>query len=204
MIRVSDYIHRFHVLFGNDGQEVPWQITANLTSILRARLATLGSEYVINGDVAVHRLARVNASAMITGPAILSANCFVGPHALLRGGTFLDDEVSVGPGCEIKCSCIFAGSAVAHFNFVGDSILGSRVNLEAGAVIANHYNERSDRLITVTVGGQTYHTGVDKFGALIGDETKIGANAVLSPGTVLPGKSIVKRLELIDQSTGRT
>jgi hypothetical protein len=81
--------------------------------------------------------------------------------------------------------------------------LGSLVNLEAGAVIANHYNERTDRLIKVTLEGKTYHTGVDKFGALVGDESKIGANAVLSPGTILPGKSNVKRLELIDQSAGK-
>ena len=38
-----------------------------------------------------------------------------------------------------------------------------------------------------------------KFGALIGDGTRIGANAVLSPGTILAPNSIVKRLELVEQ-----
>lgn len=203
MIRVSDYIQRFSFVFAKSGHEAPWQVTANLVHMLQARLETLGTEYVIHRDIAIHKFARVDTSAIITGPAIVSANCFVGPNALLRGGTFLDEEVAIGPGCEIKRSCIFARSAVAHFNFVGDSLLGSEVNLEAGAVIANHYNERTDRLIKVTLEGKTYHTGVDKFGALVGDESKIGANAVLSPGTILPGKSNVKRLQLIDQSAGK-
>jgi acetyltransferase-like isoleucine patch superfamily enzyme len=43
------------------------------------------------------------------------------------------------------------------------------------------------------------YTGANKFGALVGDNSKIGANAVLTPGTVLTPNSIVKRLELIDQ-----
>lgn len=200
MIQISEYIHRFSVLFEKTGQQDPWQVTTNIASILRGKLEGLGPDYVIEGGIAIHKSAEIHTSAMINGPAILSAHCRVGPHALLRGGVFLDERVSVGPGCEIKASCIFAGSAVAHFNFVGDSLLGSFVNLEAGAVIANHYNERNDRLITATVEGQTHHTGVEKFGALVGDESRIGANAVLSPGTIMKKNSVVKRLELIDQS----
>lgn len=42
-------------------------------------------------------------------------------------------------------------------------------------------------------------TGVEKFGALVGDNTKVGANAVLSPGTLLVQHSVVKRLELVTQ-----
>jgi acetyltransferase-like isoleucine patch superfamily enzyme len=73
------------------------------------------------------------------------------------------------------------------------------VNLEAGAVIANHYNERVHKEISVLVNGQVFSTGVQKFGALIGDGTRIGANAVSSPGTILPPRSVVKRLELVEQ-----
>lgn len=199
MIDVSEYIRRFSLLFEVAAQEAPWQVTMKIGSIVREKSKALGPDYAINGDIAVHTSAQVHPTAVIDGPAIVSANCFVGPHAFLRGGVFLDERVSVGPGCEIKSSCIFADSAVAHFNFVGDSLLGSFVNLEAGAVIANHYNERNDRVISVTVEGKKYRTGVEKFGALVGDGSKIGANAALSPGTILKKNSVVKRLELIDQ-----
>jgi bifunctional N-acetylglucosamine-1-phosphate-uridyltransferase/glucosamine-1-phosphate-acetyltransferase GlmU-like protein len=118
---------------------------------------------------------------------------FVHPDAVLEPGAIIKPPgvigVTVGPGVEVKSSLIGPGSALAHFNFVGDSILGADVNLEAGAVIANHWNERPD-------------TGRIKFGALIGDHCRIGANAVLSPGTILPPGTIVPRLALVDQSRG--
>ena len=92
---------------------------------------------------------------------------------------------------------------IGHFNFVGDSILGSHVNMEAGSVIANHFNERKDKTIHVLVDGKLYAAGSEKFGALIGDHTKIGANAVLSPGTILEPESVVKRLALVEQHSGK-
>src|SRR5690606_219070 len=125
---------------------------------------------------------------------------FVGASAYLRGGVYLAPGVSVGPGCEVKSSVIFHDSHLAHFNFVGDSIIGSRVNLEAGAVTANHYNERSDQSIVVVFSSGMINTGVTKFGSLIGDDTKIGANAVLSPGTILYPGTVIKRLQLVDQA----
>ena len=94
------------------------------------------------------------------------------------------------PGAELKSSFVFADSTLAHFNFVGDSILGSDVNLEAGAVVCNHRNEHGAAGLPATAR---------KFGALVGDGSRIGANAVLAPGTLLRPNSIVGRLELVDQ-----
>jgi NDP-sugar pyrophosphorylase family protein len=113
---------------------------------------------------------------------------------------FLDRGVVVGPGCELKSTVVMAGSTLAHFNFVGDSIIGSDVNLEAGAVVANHHNERRDKEVRIYIGGQEIRSGVDKFGAVIGDHCRIGANAVLSPGTVLHPNEIVGRLVLVNQA----
>jgi bifunctional N-acetylglucosamine-1-phosphate-uridyltransferase/glucosamine-1-phosphate-acetyltransferase GlmU-like protein len=90
-------------------------------------------------------------------------------------------------------------TSVAHFNFIGDSIVGHQVNFEAGSITANHYNERPVKRIFVNYKNNIIDTGIDKFGALVGDGCKIGANAVLSPGTLLLPNSIVKRLALIEQ-----
>ena len=94
---------------------------------------------------------------------------------------------------------IFGYSSIAHFNFIGDSIIGQHVNFEAGSITANHFNEREDKTIFVKSEGVIINTKVQKFGSLVGDYSKIGANAVLSPGTLLDKKSIVKRLELVEQ-----
>lgn len=150
--------------------------------------------------VEIHPTAIIEEGVIMKGPVFIGPNCFVGAHAYLRGGVYLFGNNSIGPGCEIKSSIIFAKSNLAHFNFVGDSVIGSNVNLEAGAIIANHYNERTDKEITVILNNKPVKTGVTKFGAVVGDNCKIGANAVLSPGTLLPPGTIVPRLALIDQS----
>jgi bifunctional N-acetylglucosamine-1-phosphate-uridyltransferase/glucosamine-1-phosphate-acetyltransferase GlmU-like protein len=200
MIRISEYIARFYPMFQDLKDEYPWTATIRIASTLIGKIKMLDADYNISGEVAIHKSAFVDSTAIVKDTAIIGANCFVGPHALLRGGVFLDENVSVGPGCEIKSSYLFMHSTVAHFNFVGDSLLGAHVNLEAGAVIANHYNERQIKEITVMADGKTWMTGIEKFGALVGDDTKIGANAVLSPGTILKKSSIVNRLQLVDQS----
>jgi NDP-sugar pyrophosphorylase family protein len=151
------------------------------------------------GDVAVHRSAVVHESAVLTGPVIVSAGCRIGPGAVLRAGTWLDEEVTIGPHSEVKGSLLFTRSAAAHRNYVGDSILGQDVNLEAGAVLANHFNERTDKRVFVRLDGRTAATGLTKFGAVLGDGTRIGANAVTTPGTLLPPHSVVARLALVDQ-----
>jgi len=87
------------------------------------------------------------------------------------------------------------------FNFIGDSIIGSDVNFEAGSITANHFNERNDKRIFIKHNSDLIETNSTKFGSLVGDGSKVGANAVLSPGTILPKNTLVKRLELVDQTS---
>ena len=147
----------------------------------------------------MHRSATVAASAELTGPVIIGPGSRVGPGALLRGGVWTGPDVTIGPHAEIKGSLLFAGAAAAHRNYVGDSVLGAGVNLEAGAVLANHFNERADKSVFVLVGGEVMATGLVKFGAVLGDGCRVGANSVTSPGTLLPPGAIVPRLTLVDQ-----
>jgi len=199
MINLFNYINLPGILQKHFEGLHPWVITGQAKEIIESISTQLNTdEFVIKEGVAIHRNAVVEQHVVLKGPVIISENCFVGAHAYLRGGVFLDHHVSVGPGCEIKSSFLLAHAALAHFNFVGDSILGSRVNMEAGSIIANHYNERQDKLISVKANGEIISTGITKFGALVGDDTKIGANAVLSPGTILEKDTVVKRLQLVN------
>ena len=75
------------------------------------------------------------------------------------------------------------GAHAAHFAYVGDSILGNRVNLGAGSRLANLKLDQTN--VTVRVAERTYDTGLRKLGAIVGDRVEIGCNAVLNPGTLL-------------------
>jgi NDP-sugar pyrophosphorylase family protein len=200
IIDLAKFLENWTKFFPSLIGEEPWSISPRLDALLRSRITALDKqEYTIRDTIAIHNSSRIEDNVIIKGPAIISANCFVAAHAYLRGGVFLGDRVTIGPGCEVKSSIILADSTLAHFNFVGDSLLGSFVNLEAGAVIANHYNERKLKTISVMIAGECLPIDAQKFGALVGDFTKIGANAVLSPGTILQPSSVVKRLALVEQ-----
>jgi len=199
MISIHDFIDNFTQNFPKHTEMLPWEITKNLKEILYKIISGLGDDYKIQDGIAIHKTAVIESGAILKQPAIVGENCFVGANAYFREGVYLDKSVKIGPGCEIKNSIICSGTAIAHFNYVGNSIVGRNVNFEAGSIAANHYNEREVKNISVLYKEHVIDTKSDKFGSLIGDDSRIGANAVLSPGTILEKKSIVKRLELVEQ-----
>ncbi len=200
-LRIQDYIAPFLVRFPSlDPVIEPWTLTTDLPQFVEQFASLLDlTEFEKTAGILVHREATIETGAIIKPPAIISAACFIASTAYLRGGVVLDHGVTVGPGCELKSTIVMASSSVAHLSFVGDSIIGSDVNIEGGVVVANHFNELLEQEITVHAGGEGIRTRVTKFGALVGDHSRIGANAVLSPGTVLPPHSVVPRLTLVDQ-----
>jgi NDP-sugar pyrophosphorylase family protein len=199
MINIEHFIEDFSKTFKELQQSEPWTISNNLKNIIEKMIANLDDNYIIEDNVAIHKSAIIENNVIIKSPAIISKNCFIGANAYFREGVFLDHSVKIGPGCEIKNSIVCSGTAIAHFNYIGNSIIGRNINFEAGSIAANHYNERAVKKISVLYNGEIIETNSDKFGSLIGDNSRVGANAVLSPGTILVKNSIVKRLELIEQ-----
>ncbi|MBF4517138.1 LpxA family transferase [Flavobacterium sp. ANB] len=199
MIPIDHFIEDFSATFKGLPQSEPWLITNDLKHIIEKIILTLGDDFVIKDQVAIHKSAIIENNVTIKQPAIIGKNCYIGANAYFREGVYLDESVKIGPGCEIKSSIICSNTAVAHFNYIGNSIIGRNINFEAGSIAANHYNERAIKKISVLYNSEIIETNSDKFGSLIGDNSRIGANAVLSPGTILAKNSIVKRLELIEQ-----
>jgi UDP-N-acetylglucosamine diphosphorylase / glucose-1-phosphate thymidylyltransferase / UDP-N-acetylgalactosamine diphosphorylase / glucosamine-1-phosphate N-acetyltransferase / galactosamine-1-phosphate N-acetyltransferase len=198
MILIDKLIDGFSNRFGKQTYQ-PWEIVQNISAIITEKISSLDSSYQFENGNAIHNTAVIEQNVTLKSPVIIGPKCFVGANAYLRGGVWLMESVRIGTGCEIKSCVIFKNSAIAHFNFIGDSIIGNYVNFEAGSVTANHYNERNDKRIFVKYDEGIIETNVHKFGALVGDHSKIGANAVLSPGTILLRGAHVKRLELIEQ-----
>jgi len=184
---------------GESANCAPWELTGRATGIIDQLLSRPDPNYIVSGNIAIHRTSIVESGAIIKGPAMIGPGCYIAAGAYLRGGCWLEATCTIGPGAELKSSFVFSGSKLAHFNFVGDSILGREVNLEAGSIIANYRNERVNPAISFVHNGQLIETGVVKFGALVGDRTKIGANAVVAPGAILAPATIVSRLALVDQ-----
>ncbi len=203
MITISTHLQDFGASFPVAGDLAPWRFIANIQEHVTAGFPRLDAGYRIKGNIAIHESSSIEEGAVLKGPLIISPRCFIGAGAYFRGGVFLGANVSIGPGCEIKSSVILNASRLAHFNFVGDSLIGSDVNMEAGSILANYHNDRADKTIYIRDGTEFLQTDAQKFGALVGDHSRIGANAVCSPGTILAPHSIVRRLELVEQDRAR-
>jgi NDP-sugar pyrophosphorylase family protein len=181
------------------GPIAAWRVTQDCENHVLALLSRLGAGYRRHGNCAIHESATVEEGAVLKGPIIIGEGSFVAAGAYLRGGVYLGKQCIVGPSCELKSSFMLGASKLAHFNFVGDSVIGEGVNIEAGAIIANYRNELDGADIRIRYADQVIETGVNKFGALVGDGCKIGANAVIAPGALLQPNSRIPRLGLIDQ-----
>jgi NDP-sugar pyrophosphorylase family protein len=179
--------------------DAAWLITHDCENQVLALLSRLGPGYRRDGNQAVHETATVEQGAVLKGAIIIGPGCFIAAGAYLRGGVYLGSNCIVGPSCEIKSSFMLSGSKLAHFNFVGDSLIGEHVNIEAGAIIANYRNELDGAAIRILFEGDVIELGVSKFGALVGDGCKIGANAVVAPGALLRPGTRIPRLGLVDQ-----
>ena len=179
----------------------PWELTARAASVVEQLLANLPSdEFVMSAEgIAVHRSAHVEGGSVLKGPLVVGAHSFVAAGAYLRGGCWLGRDCVVGPGAELKSSFVLDGSKLAHFNFVGDSVIGTDVNLEAGAVICNYRNERPNGGIRVRIDGDLQAIAANKFGALVGDGSRLGANAIVAPGALLARGTLIERGALCDQ-----
>jgi UDP-N-acetylglucosamine diphosphorylase / glucose-1-phosphate thymidylyltransferase / UDP-N-acetylgalactosamine diphosphorylase / glucosamine-1-phosphate N-acetyltransferase / galactosamine-1-phosphate N-acetyltransferase len=199
MIDIENYIENIKATFPQSENLQPWEIIDDLDNCMLPLIQKLNDDFIIENNIAIHKSAIVEQGVIMKGTIIISENCFVGANAYLRGPIFLSKGVKIGPSSEIKQSIIFDKTTIAHFNYIGNSIIGENTNFEAGSICANHYNEREDKSIFIKHNDQIIDTKTEKFGALVGDNSKIGANAVLSPGTILEKNSIVRRLELIEQ-----
>lgn len=131
----------------------------------------------------------VEDGVMIKGPAIIGRNCQIRHNAYIREDVIVGDNCVVGNSSELKNVLLFNQCQVPHFNYVGDSIFGGKAHLGAGVKISNVKLVPGN--VTVELDGQPYDTGLRKFGALLGDRTDVGCNAVLNPGSILGRGSVI-------------
>jgi len=203
---LSKYIKNIYSKFPYAKQyENPWDVISNLNQIIESIQSQLPkSEFKIKNGIAIHHLAIIENNVTLKKNTIIGEKSIIKSGAYLRSGVYIGKSVSIGANCEIKQSIIFDKSRIAHLNYIGNSILGEDINIEAGAILANHFNEKKENKIQVVIDNSIIDTYVTKFGSLIGDQSRVGANSVLNPGTILKSNSIVGRLVHVNQLHEKT
>ncbi|MDH5757421.1 MAG: glucose-1-phosphate thymidylyltransferase [Nitrospinota bacterium] len=135
----------------------------------------------------------LETGAVIKGPCVIGERCEIRHGAYIRGGVIVGDSCVIGHATEVKNSIIMDHSNAGHFNYLGDSVVGSYCNLGAGTVLANLKFRGREELLSGTIKnisttshtGEMIRTGRNKLGAVIGDFTEIGCNTVVVPGALV-------------------
>lgn len=173
-----------------DTCEFPWQMLEQLEAFLKQlplgkHLGMIHKKACLQHPelVFVGEGAEIGPDVYIEGAAYIGNFAKVRHGAFLRGPIFMDEYAICGHATELKKAILFPYASAAHFNYVGDSILGKKSQLGAGATCANLRFDKKE--IIVRLQQNRFVTKQKKLGALIGEEAKIGCHAVLSPGTTV-------------------
>ena len=163
----------------------PWEALAGI----REFIVTLGNSlpedrFEKRGeDVWIAKSAHVAPTAFLNGPCIVDENAEIRHCAFVRGSAVIGKGAVVGNSTELKNVILFDQVQVPHYNYVGDSILGFKAHMGAGAITSNVKSDKTP--VVVKAGELQIATGLKKFGAMLGDCVEVGCNSVLNPGTVI-------------------
>lgn len=177
--------------------EYPWQALSDIGNIIDELIKGLDSDkYTCKGeDIWVANDVKIAPTATINGPCIISEGTEIRPGAFIRGNVIVGKNAVIGNSTELKNCILFDSVQVPHFNYVGDSILGYKSHMGAGAITSNVKSDKS--LVSVKIGEEKIETNRKKFGALLGDFVEIGCNSVLNPGTIVGENSSIYPLSSV-------
>jgi UDP-N-acetylglucosamine diphosphorylase/glucosamine-1-phosphate N-acetyltransferase len=162
----------------------PWELFEATHYILDrmepSNLGTIEENVKLIGKVIIGTGTVIRSGAYLVGPLFIGDNCKIGPTCYLRSYCSIGNDVHIGHACELKNTIVMDHSSIPHLSYVGDSIIGSYVNLAAGTITANLRFDK--KTIHMNVKGERIDTGQQKLGAIIGDYVQTGIGTTIMPG----------------------
>lgn len=125
----------------------------------------------------------LESGAMLKEPSVIGDCSEVRQGAYIRGYCLAGRRTVIGHTTEVKHTIFMDDAKAGHFAYLGDSILGSRVNLGAGTKMANLRFTGGE--VPVRTPDGIISSGLRKLGAVLGDDVQTGCNSVTNPGTLI-------------------
>lgn len=180
-----------------EGLTYPWEALPKISEYIISIGGSLSEdEYEYRGDgIWIAKTANIMPSAYLAGPLIVCPDAEIRHCAFIRGSAIIGRGSVIGNSSELKNCIIFDNAQVPHYNYIGDSILGYKSHLGAGAKTSNLKSDKTP--VTIMADGEKIDTGLKKFGAVVGDNVEVGCNAILNPGTVIGRNTTVYPLSMV-------
>lgn len=189
---MSDFkINKFFDLTGFEYKDIfndinsVWEVLPKIKDYITMQFKSniLVANYKDKKNVFIGEGTVIHEGVLIEGPAIIGKYNLIRHGSFIRESCIIGNNVTVHHGAEIKQSIFLNDSYAPHVGYVGNSIVGNKVNIAAGAILANYRLDKKS--IVIHDSNNETDTGLEKFGSVIGDFSNIGVNCVLNPGTIL-------------------
>ncbi len=150
---------------------------------IKVNKAEMGEFCSITGNYFIDEGTKIGANVSIEGPVIIGKNVTIQSGALIRPGTIIGNNCVIGHSCEAKHCIIQNKAKIQSFTFCGDSIIGKSTRIGSGTILANRRFDQKN--IEIKINGEKFNTETDFFGAIVGDNSRMGANSTSVPGTCI-------------------
>lgn len=176
-----------------EGCTYPWEALARVTPLLNELVeknnvkinnGTLGEFVSLKGNYIIGEGTEIHSNVSIEGPVIIGKNCTIQSGALIRPGCIIGDNCVIGHGAEIKHSILQNKCKVQSMTFAGDSIIGKSTRVGSGTILANRRFDQKNITVKNSLG-EKVDTQTDFFGAIVGDNSRLGANCTTLPGSFI-------------------
>ncbi|MBO5142431.1 MAG: UDP-N-acetylglucosamine pyrophosphorylase [Clostridia bacterium] len=180
----------------------PWEVLAEIKEYILKLGNELSTEIYdkIGEGIWIAKNAKISKTAEINGPCIIDEEAEIRHCAFIRGSAIIGKNCVVGNSTELKNCILFNKVQVPHFNYIGDSILGYKSHMGAGAITSNVKSDKT--LVKIKADDEVIETGLKKFGAMLGDNVEVGCNSVLCPGTIIGRNTNVYPLSMVRSVVG--
>ena len=167
------------------GKTYPWEVLSDIGVFIKKLGASLDEKEFDHPSegVWIAKDAKVFPTAYIGSPCIIDHGAEIRHCAFIRENAIVGKNAVVGNSTELKNAVLFDNVQVPHYNYVGDSVLGYKSHMGAGAITSNVKSDQSN--VVIKEPGIYHETGRMKVGAMLGDNVEVGCNSVLNPGTVV-------------------
>jgi carbonic anhydrase/acetyltransferase-like protein (isoleucine patch superfamily) len=178
----------------------PWDLHYVIQKVLQDEVtrvsispnASISKSTVIDGPCIIEDDVTIDDFCKIKGPTYISKGSFIGMSSLIRN-CMMGDKTRIGFNCEIARSYLLGGDKISHQNSILDSIIGENVWFGAYAATVNILSTKQ-KISYEIEKGKSIDTGIDRFGALVGNNCTISTSVIIMPGRHIQADTMIQAL----------
>jgi UDP-N-acetylglucosamine diphosphorylase / glucose-1-phosphate thymidylyltransferase / UDP-N-acetylgalactosamine diphosphorylase / glucosamine-1-phosphate N-acetyltransferase / galactosamine-1-phosphate N-acetyltransferase len=178
----------------------PWDLHYVIQKILQDEVkhvsispnASISKSTIIDGPCIIEDDVTIDDFCKIKGPTYISKGSFIGMSSLIRN-CMLGDKTRIGFNCEIARSYLLGNDKISHQNIILDSSIGENVWFGAYAATVNVLSTKQ-KISYEIEKGKSINTGIDRFGALVGNNCTISTCVIIMPGRHIHADTMIQAL----------